>query len=203
MKALTLWQPYATAIARGWKRVETRPPWAMRLGKLVGTDLAIHAAVREVPLAALRAYGHVTIGRPRGCSASARYFSPALHGDVVVPLPLGCVVAVARIAAVMPMVPLEYQAQLADEQYVIDVPEQGGLHARLCWGEYELIEDQRPWGDFAPGRVAVLLDHVRPLANPVAMRGAQQLWTLNSVAEAMVNVELSLAEARRARDEAP
>ena len=42
MKALTIWQPWATLIARGIKRVETRP-WSTNYRG----EIAIHAAARK------------------------------------------------------------------------------------------------------------------------------------------------------------
>lgn len=36
--------------------------------------------------------------------------------------------------------------------------------------------DQRPLGDFTPGRYAWLLDNIHPLDPPVPARGRQQLW---------------------------
>jgi hypothetical protein len=41
MKAITLWQPWASWIAWGWKTIETRRH--MRLACLVGQRIAIHA----------------------------------------------------------------------------------------------------------------------------------------------------------------
>ncbi len=38
------------------------------------------------------------------------------------------------------------------------------------------IEDQRPYGDFTPGRYAWLLEDVRPIT-PVPAKGRQGLWT--------------------------
>lgn len=37
------------------------------------------------------------------------------------------------------------------------------------------VNDQKPFGDFAPGRYAWLLDNVRPIG-PVPARGRQGLW---------------------------
>jgi len=44
MKAITLWQPWATWIAWGWKTIETRRH--NRLASLVGQRIAIHAGKR-------------------------------------------------------------------------------------------------------------------------------------------------------------
>ncbi len=47
MKAITLWQPWASLIAIGAKPIETRSWYAPQA--LVGQRLAIHAAARPVP----------------------------------------------------------------------------------------------------------------------------------------------------------
>ena len=80
MKAITLWQPYASLIAEGIKRTETRnwkPP-----ASIIGTDIAIHAAMRWT----------------RDEKQEAAYFSQELRE--LGPLPLGKVVAVVSIKAI-------------------------------------------------------------------------------------------------------
>jgi len=49
VKAITLWQPWASAMAAGLKRIETRGYPAERLGLRSGDLLAIHAAKRPIP----------------------------------------------------------------------------------------------------------------------------------------------------------
>jgi len=51
-------------------------------------------------------------------------------------------------------------------------------HARL-WldSDWEnALDDQLPFGDFAPGRWAWLLDDVEPLEVPVLAKGRQRVW---------------------------
>ena len=50
MKALPLWQPWATLVAVGAKRVETRGYPPHRLGLRYGQRIAIHATKRETEL---------------------------------------------------------------------------------------------------------------------------------------------------------
>lgn len=82
LRGLTLWQPWAWAIAHGGKRIENRPwrPWPEVLGKLI----AIHAAAR------------VDVATE---AAAAAFIHP--RTGVVVPeaatLPRGAIVAVARV----------------------------------------------------------------------------------------------------------
>jgi hypothetical protein len=40
----------------------------------------------------------------------------------------------------------------------------------------EWIDDQRPFGDFTPGRFAWLLDNIQRLDPPIPARGRQGFW---------------------------
>lgn len=168
LRAIVLHQPWAQAVAGGLKGWETRPPWAMRLKALQGEDLVICA------------------GKVKADPDHEVWRHAAVEGRVIPelrPLAFGRALCVVTIGNVMPMVPYEYQATEEDEQYVIDVPEQGGLHARLSWGEYAQIEDQRPWGEWGAGRVAVELLNRRNLTEPVPVRGLQQVFRLPAAVE--------------------
>ena len=126
MKALTLTQPWATLVALGHKKVETRS-WSTSYRG----PLAIHAA--------------------KGFPADARAFAEEERalGRVPAQLPLGAVVATARLVAVRP---------------TFDVaPELMGLELRL--------------GNYARGRFAWLLEDVVALPEPIPAKGALQLWT--------------------------
>lgn len=61
-----------------------------------------------------------------------------------------------------------------------DPPAVGGhrlwFAKRDQWTTAEDITDQRPFGDFTPGRYAWLLADVEALAEPVPARGRQGLW---------------------------
>jgi hypothetical protein len=46
------------------------------------------------------------------------------------------------------------------------------------------------FGDYTPGRYAWLLDQVRPLAQPVACRGYQQIWAPDAETVAKVEAQL-------------
>ena len=64
MKALSLWQPWASLMADGRKKVETRswppPTW------LLGKELAIHATMK-VEKSACEDFGYDALIIPRGC----------------------------------------------------------------------------------------------------------------------------------------
>jgi hypothetical protein len=89
MKALTLWQPYASAIALGKKRIETRSWRTSYRG-----EIAIHAAARRGPL------DHDLVSLLNGAN-----------------MPFGAIVAVARlvgIEAAAYMLPSTDEAQWGD-----------------------------------------------------------------------------------------
>lgn len=85
MKALSLWQPWASLVAVGAKRIETRH-WHPPAG-LIGERIAIHAAKRK----------------PR---AMTDRMHCALGGSLAMPtpaLPLGAIVCTVRLARVEPI----------------------------------------------------------------------------------------------------
>lgn len=78
MKALTLWQPWASAIALGYKHHETRG-WKTKYRGII----AIHAAKRPIP----------------SNSPANAYFTKAAIAD----FPLGKIVAIAEIVDCLPV----------------------------------------------------------------------------------------------------
>jgi hypothetical protein len=91
MPAITLWQPWATMIAIGAKRVETRswrPP-----ARLVGQRIAIHAAVTRRAV-------HLVDEQPFRAALQRAELDGLLPDDAV---PLGAVVCTAVIERVDPV----------------------------------------------------------------------------------------------------
>ena len=133
MKALTIRQPWASLIAAGVKTIETRS-WSTKYRG----PLAIHAG-KATP-DGLWEGGDWAIawnGNPRNAFAYRRILSNRLE------LPLGAVVATCTLADVVPIV-----APSWDEDHE-------GTEIIAC-------EDQRPFGDFTPGRYAWLLTDIKP-----------------------------------------
>lgn len=120
MRALSLWQPWASLIALGFKTFETRSWKTPYRGRV-----AIHATKIEQLTPALN-----RLLRAQG------------------ELPLGAIVATAELVEVHP------------------VEDVRGMLPAL---ELEL-------GNYADGRYAWRLAHVRALSNPIPARGAQGLW---------------------------
>lgn len=92
VRAISLWQPWASAIARGAKRIETRS-WSTRYRG----PLLIHAARTTVGLALAR---QTIMG-----SFLYQAFTPTEHAsvrDAIDALPRGAIVAVCRLVHCIP-----------------------------------------------------------------------------------------------------
>jgi activating signal cointegrator 1 len=148
MRALTLTQPWASLVARGAKRVETRS-WSTAYRGPV----AIHAAKGLPPV---RRGGRLEVGEfavtrdAEGLLLHAPQWAIDVAGAWDAwpyRLPLGAVVATAELVEVRP-------AELA-----------------------KVVEPELSLGNYAPGRFAWLLDDVVPLRVPVPAKGALGLWT--------------------------
>lgn len=129
MKALTLWQPWATLVCLGLKQYETRSWRTPYRGPLV-----IHAAARPV-------MREEVSGEIIQALKAAGLTSPGT-------LPLGVGLCIV---------------ELVDCLWVERVR--------------PLISDQeRAFGNYAPGRYAWKLENVQPFPEPVKARGYQLLW---------------------------
>lgn len=151
-KALTLTQPWATLVAIGAKRFETRS-WSVTYRG----PLAIHAAKGlssiggAAGLVALcRTEPFRTVLREHGDAVSERLGYTATYKDL---LPLGAIVAVADLT---------------------DVIRTETLTALPFWEGW--AHNERDFGNYAPGRFAWHLRDIRALAEPIPCRGALGLW---------------------------
>lgn len=171
MKALSLWEPWATLIALGVKRIETRS-WPAP-SSLLGERFAVHAAKRTPDVGAVvgdwitwrAGTGHVLA--PRDCAAD-----PARQHR----LALGCVVATARLLASVPIVERDENETTEAFVRVLDPVRDGmalTLHPR--WGHYLDVTAELPYGDYRSGRWAWVVGDLN-IIDPVPARGAQRLW---------------------------
>jgi activating signal cointegrator 1 len=150
MKALTLWQPWATLIAIGAKRVETRS-WATAYRG----PLAIHAAVRPVRADEIE----------REMVEALRWCWPPTTAQLR-SLPLGSIVATCRLVDI-------YRVSRSDADAIED-----GETIRLCSARiYATDIDRREaaFGNYGPGRCAWVLADVQAI-EPVSVPGARGLW---------------------------
>lgn len=163
MRASTLWQPWASLVAIGVKRFETRnyPPPA----KLIEQRIAIHAAVRPIQ-ATWRTLDYAT------CEAITMAFTKAgIKGDLG-QLPHGAVVCTAVLAGA-------YQCKgFVTEGGVLSVRTERFRHSPT---EFPILPVD-PFGDFSPGRWLWHLADVQRLPEPVPAKGKQGWWTWDEAA---------------------
>ena len=193
MKAITLWQPWASLIAVGAKTIETRG-WATNYRG----PLAIHAAKRRAKFEDMK---HLVSGQ---LDAWEAWFRAGLVSDdgATDNMPYGQIVATCTLSAVVPISVASWDDFIAlalnaggegivcmdSKPLVTSVPisswsvgvaenaeQPGGLKLLNRKTGYMVeVEDQRPYGDFTPGRFAWLLTDVVSCAIPA--KGHQGLW---------------------------
>ena len=182
VKALTLWQPWASLIGYGAKTIETRS-WSTEYRG----PLAIHAAKRPTRDDEMRAC-RIGMTSSLNCGSDEGWkdlLYPLDRRDLSMPypLPLGAVVATCRLVDVVPMVMTAPYAQSPSGPDSTDDPGiphllLAGRHGHLwVWdgvAAYD-VEFERPYGDFHLGRFAWLLGCVKAIA-PVPAKGHQGLW---------------------------
>lgn len=154
MKALSLWQPWASAIAVGSKRIETRSwPTSYR------GPLAIHAAKRCPKDEMLRYSSSWTwCGALRPCGLR-------MGGKTLEELiPFGAIVAIAQLVDCRPTDSFT-QAELD----TVRLP-QGEAPTFYTWTE-------RMMGDFGLGRFGWVLEGVRPI-DPIIVVGRQGIFNV-------------------------
>lgn len=147
LKAISLWQPWATAVALGAKRIETRHWYTPQRGLI-----AIHAAKR------VHKGEMIALGASWGwCGALERRF---MDSPMWATLPLGAIVATARLVDCRPTGDFT-QAEL-------DAPR---IPNRTAGGSYAWTE--RMMGAFSLGRFGWVLEDVTRLAEPIPWKGSQ------------------------------
>lgn len=147
MKAISLWQPWASLSAHGLKRIETRS-WATSYRGPV----LIHAAKR---------WG-VEQRETRARLVRLFAWPQAVDEDGFTDLPLGALVAVARVVDVRLMTP-EWIAEQTPLERVV--------------------------GDWQPGRYGWVLEDVQRLDPPIPLRGRQGLFEVRTSDLRVADVE--------------
>jgi hypothetical protein len=168
MKVLTLHQPWASLVALGVKTIET-PSWSTQYRG----PLAIHAGAKAKPCT-VGEYGFIPAHK-----VATDLFSGTTHclwskwGWVQAPL--GAIVATCTLVDV---VPIGGRGEM--DRSTKRLLWTGHVDGILCLEDYRTgssrnVEDQRPYGDFTPGRYAWLLADVVPVDPPVPFKGGQGL----------------------------
>ena len=150
MKGLSLTQPWATLVAIGAKRIETRG-WSTKYRGPV----AIHAA-RGLPAEATDLARESPF---REALASGGYSS-------AYDLPRGAIVATATLAACF----------IFSARKSYQIPVASNDPGKINWREVMIEGWEAAFGDYTPGRYGFLLDDVRALTEPIPCRGNLNLW---------------------------
>jgi len=157
MKAITLTQPWATLVAVGEKRIETRS-WKTNYRG----SLAIHAA-KSFPKNAR----DICLMKPFVQALIEHDYAQAYnHGEPLrlwpeeQPLPFGEIVAICNLIACVQIIskPMRFSSGILAG--VIVPPD----------------EPELSFGDYRPGRWAWILDNVQKLSDPIPAQGALGLW---------------------------
>lgn len=168
MKAISLWQPWATLIALGAKTIETRSWQTSYRG-----PIAIHAAKRLTGRRGeVLELGEYSIERDAA--------GLLLRGPIAHPyrLPLGAVVATATLVDCVPMRRMPENRRIdASPSLWLDSDVAFLLHRDPA--RTGSVRHQTPYGHFEPGRWAWILDDIDPIKQPVPARGRQGLWNLD------------------------
>lgn len=148
MKTLSLLQPWASLVAAGAKRIETRSFRTSYRG-----PLAIHASK----------------GFPRDakdlCNAAVVRKALGWSFDYQPTLTFGCIVATCRLV------------QCLQTEVVVEVAKgNGGTFLDFGLNEWIVSEQELAFGNYEPGRWAWLLADIKALPAPVPAKGALGLW---------------------------
>ena len=163
MKAITIWQPWASLLACGAKQYETRS-WATSYRG----PIAIHAAKKNVI---------DTMLIPVQVKDEMKKLIGAMAGAKWENLPTGAVIATAKLVNVWHIVykpgldvDVAKHIQVGAESMTTD------KHAS-DFGAYFVPSDQEfALGDWTPGRYAWEFSDMRPVG-PIPAKGKQGLWT--------------------------
>lgn len=147
MKAITLTQPWATLVAIGAKRIETRGWQTNYRG-----PLAIHAAKGLGPVGGMAGLWDLCEGEP--------FHSILRPVGLPTILVRGAIVATCELIG---CVPTEYIKQVK-------------IIRLTGYDEWLWTENEKAFGDYAPGRYAWLLANIRALPEPIPAKGALSLW---------------------------
>ena len=152
MKALTLYQPWATLVAIGAKRIETRS-WKTNYRG----PLAIHAGknISQLPICCTEPF--LTTLKLAGYLWA--------NGDWTSPLPKGAILATCELVYIKKI-----------DQFDWISNQQAWLINSTYW---EASEQEHAFGNYSIGRYMWFLDKVKTLEGPIPAKGAMGLWEWN------------------------
>lgn len=150
MKAITIWQPWASFLAAGVKQYETRS-WATNYRG----PIAIHAGQKGVPefVTFLKEYDPVV------------FFPESIKVSI---LKRSCIIATAELVGIYPIIGntlkggKQIEAQMLKNRSIVQIS-----------GNELLL------GDWAPGRFAWEFVNMTPLPVSIPAKGKQRLWNID------------------------
>ena len=158
-RVITLTQPWATLVAIGAKRIETRSWETLYRGPLL-----IHAAAGLGPVGGKFGLVDLCHTEPFNDVLQAAGIRRATR------LPFGAIVARCELVDCV----LTWPSWATVEPWFVGARKGVGQH------HYEVPppanSNERAFGDYTPGRYAWLLADARPLATPIPARGQLGLW---------------------------
>lgn len=158
MKALTILQPWASLIACGAKKIETRS-WKTNFRG----PIAIHAA-KQLKSEFLNIAGHEPFYTPLHENRKWRMMRDNDTG-IWYPPP-GCVIALADLIGCVKIIG---RTCIGTERYPI---------AALLENKIEIDGNEIAFGDYTPGRYAWMIENVK-MIEPLSATGRQRLWEWN------------------------
>jgi hypothetical protein len=180
VKCISLWQPWATLVVAGHKRIETRSWQTSYRGRL-----AIHAAKRwaadQIDLCGMQPFHRLLL--PHFEDTAAR---PGRR-VAVEEIPHGVLLGTVELADCLPIVeagslPAGKPCIALDDESILRVwhPfEAGGQKAHSGDGYLQVGEYEHALGDYSPGRFGWLLRDPKPLRTPVPLRGGRMLFEID------------------------
>ena len=157
MKALTIWQPWASLLACGAKQFETRG-WATSYRG----PIAIHAAAMN-PFRAILAVEDDAVDEAKKALREAKILPE--HGDFRY-LPLGAVIATGELVGCHEIVLHGGRGIHSDDPGWLETDH----------GVYEPTDQELLLGDWTPGRFAWEIINIKMLPEPIPAKGKQGLW---------------------------
>lgn len=150
IKAITVYDPWASLIALGEKKIETRGWYTKYRG-----PIAIHAGKKYA--------GDISFQEPFFTALAPQHSRLGdAPGKVGISYHLGCILAICNLVD------------------CINIDSIGKLDGMPVWAHLEngqMIEgNELAFGDYTPGRYAWILEDVRRLAEPIPVRGRQRIW---------------------------
>lgn len=154
MKAITIWQPWASLLATGAKQYETRS-WETKYRG----PIAIHAAKKDpckLPLLGMGAFEEATKEELEKA------------GLAWCLLPTGKIIATAELVECW---------KITDNGHTNGSPLAARIEGGRYGGKTNVVEGKEIFfGDWTPGRYAWELANIQLLPVPIPAKGAQRLW---------------------------